>query len=819
MGITYYIVLFIQIMSTLNYGLAALGGGTPVNGVDPEWQAIVSGHLCPLFTCEEWCDCSEMESNFVFGNSTIEVSPTCCNSSFSADGKLKRYIDCDALQMDQAYFRWWPTGRSPSDNGRSCQPIAMAGALLERKTTGNNGLYWNVCLTESHCLNVTDLCSDLPPQDSCSICTRDTTSVTDAPTPRLPGEGTLTTTSPDQPMPSGLTPDQTESRNTGNSSHNTQNGHIPDQLRIAFIIGVGVGVGVAVLSFILVCCLVIYIRRKMNRNRNQDQQTSRTSYQVDSNQYSTIERPLHNGNGRAMFTISPQSSVDSGSPRTKRKMKKKKSKKPLIASSDMKLEPLVTGPYTEYYANRSLSSYAGLQSVASESALVKGPFNIFAEYQEPDLVMPKSVNMCMFEDKRMSTSSSFGSFKLPGEYIDPVDINGPNKSKAENKDKEPEISGGSGVMSPDQGAQKHFKQRGDENATTSPMWQGKLKGKQKKIETSASCKETSSRQSPSSPDIPKDGALFQELVATLSKKKKPVSKSESTPLDIEGENPYAEVSEAFFSNESPRVSRQRSHSQPMVSTLAGYRTYEEIKPMGHQAKNKDDRNDVSVFAPANPYFELEDPNASRTHYFELENLNEETSNQQYFVLEKPSSLPLDSKKKKKGDEQKALYDQYDKTATLYQNDKCAVSGSGFRHNHFDLCVDNDSNTCQLNGVNAKAPMYFQLDTPRERSSLGSMAQEYMGSSENEFGKDRSTRAEGTLTFYPGGRKRASTYSLEEQAYDKLNRSARSSRSSNRRSMINTGSSTPPDGPYSCISVDEEYNQIPRLSKNKSVKKK
>lgn len=525
-----------------------------------------------------------------------------------------------------------------------------------------------------------------------------------------------------------------------------------------------------------------------------------------------------------VFTISPQSSVESGSPQTKKKTKKK-SKKPLTSSNDMKLEPVTTGPYAEYYHDRSTSSYAGLQLVASDPALLSranptsASFNIFAEYQEP--IVPKSVNrpMCTFDDKRMSTSSSFNSFKLPGEYIDPVDLSGPKKPTVDDKDKEHAINGGSGEMSPEHVTSKHFKQRSDENTTSSSLWQGKLKGKQKKIEVSASCKESSSKQSPSPPDCPKDGALFQELVATLSKKKKPVSKSESTPLEIEGENPYAEVGEAFFSNESPRISRQRSHSQPMVSTLSGYRTYEEIKPTGYQSKNIDDRTDSSVFPDANPYFELEDPNASRNHYFELENLNEETYNQQYF--EKPSSLPLDTKKKKKRDEQKSYHDQPEKTATIYKNDKCAISGSVFRHNHFDVCVDNDSTMSRSNGVASKTPTYFQLETPRERSSLGSMAQDYMSSSENEFGNDRNSRAEGTLTFYPGGRKRSSTYSLEEQAYDKLNRSARSSRASSRRSMINTSTPTAPDGPYACISPSEEYNQLtrPLTSKNKSMKKK
>eukprot|EP00057_Strongylocentrotus_purpuratus_P012606 XP_011667080.1 PREDICTED: uncharacterized protein LOC100892916 [Strongylocentrotus purpuratus] len=563
----------------------------------------------------------------------------------------------------------------------------------------------------------------------------------------------------------------------------------------------------------------------MNRNSHQDQQTDRSDYPpVDSNHYSTIERLPHHGNGRPVFTISPQSSVESGSPKTKKKTKKK-SKKPLTSSNDLKLEPVTTGPYAEYYHDRSTSSYAGLQLVQSDSALLSrgnhtsASFNIFAEYQEP--IVPKSVNrpMCMFDDKRMSTSSSFNSFKLPGEYIDPVDLSGPKKPTVDDKDKEPAINGGSGEMSPEHVTSKHFKQRSDENTTSSSMWQGKLKGKQKKVEASASCKESSSKQSPSPPDGAKDGALFQELVATLSKKKKPVSKSESTPLEIEGENPYAEVGEAFFSNESPRISRQRSHSQPMVSTLSGYRTYEEIKPTGYHAKNTDDQTDLSVFPDANPYFELEDPNASRNHYFELENLNEETNNKQYF--EKPSSLPPDTKKRKKRDEQKSYHDQHEKTATIYKNDKCAISGSVFRHNHFDVCVDNDSTMSHSNGVASKTPTYFQLETPRERSSLGSMAQDYMSSSENEFGNDRNSRAEGTLTFYPGGRKRSSTYSLEEQAYDKLNRSARSSRASSRRSMINTSTPTAPDGPYSCISPSEEYNQLtrPSTSKNKSMKKK
>ncbi|XP_030827929.1 uncharacterized protein LOC105444214 [Strongylocentrotus purpuratus] len=255
MKISYYILVLIQLLSTINYGLGASGGGTPISGVVMEWQEIVSTHLCPLIACEGWCDCTEVESNFIFAETTVdEVSPECFNKSFSEDGKLKLFTDCDPAVLDSGYFRWWPPSGGALPQGTTCLPHAMAGALLERVRGGDNGLYWKVCLTADHCLNVSELCTSAPQEDSCSICNRGTNSATSVSTPRLPGEGTLTTSSSSSSssssslgpiLPSGLAPD------SGCTGFNP----------VASIIVVGILLAFVALYGIIITLMYLHLRR------------------------------------------------------------------------------------------------------------------------------------------------------------------------------------------------------------------------------------------------------------------------------------------------------------------------------------------------------------------------------------------------------------------------------------------------------------------------------------------------------------------------------------------------------------------------------
>eukprot|EP00057_Strongylocentrotus_purpuratus_P013604 XP_011668078.1 PREDICTED: uncharacterized protein LOC105440052 [Strongylocentrotus purpuratus] len=76
-------------------------------------------------------------------------------------------------------------------------------------------------------------------------------SATSVPTPRLPGEGTLTTSSSGPPLPSGLPPD---SGNTGNS---TGTGLIP----VASIIVVGILLAFVALYGIIITLMYLHLRR------------------------------------------------------------------------------------------------------------------------------------------------------------------------------------------------------------------------------------------------------------------------------------------------------------------------------------------------------------------------------------------------------------------------------------------------------------------------------------------------------------------------------------------------------------------------------
>ena len=526
-------------------------------------------------------------------------------------------------------------------------------------------------------------------------------------------------------------------------------------------------------------------------------------------------------------TVSRQTSYESEtslSSSTPRKKKKKTTPSAKSAPSGSN----TIGPYTEYYPNRAQSCYAGLQPVASDSALSAmeksyppaGNSFLVSEYQEPDPVVP--FIPVMNDDTRLSNSNSVTSFKLPGEYAQPaVPRHSIDKTSLGSPGRGRTPDGGSGGISPDSTIAKHFKQKGDDNTTspTSSVWHGFKKGKRKKGESSASCKlssasckETTSNTRPDS----KEGNFYLELQEKLNRKRKSAEGAEVAQADIDGENPYAEVGDALL--EPYPDMRPRSHSQP-TSTLPGYRTYEEIKPIaqpdliGNTILDYDD----SDCKGNNPYFVLEKPDPT---YFELENENDASSSRN--KLEKPTSLPLD-KTKKHFLSESGKYSPEQKTATLYQNDKCASKANGLKNQQFDLCVDSDKdNKSCPNGYTAKAPVYFELEMSNHRASSGSKIEEYMDSTEMEIPNDPTSLAEGTLTFYPGGRQRASVHSVEEQAYDHLNRSARSSRASSRKSTANNENvSGNSDSAYGSLTPSEEHSQQTRISnsKTKSFRKK
>ncbi|XP_071505355.1 uncharacterized protein [Diadema antillarum] len=701
---------------------------------------------------------------------------------------------------------------------------------LMREVMDGGAVRWRASLTGEDRIDVDELCTGAtgaPTLDSCSLCDGYVEPSTPTPPPLRPpsNQGGTEGEGDTDPTFIAVTGSSSVPGGTYNFSADPDGETIPGNLRTIIIVAFSVVGGLVIILVFVIFCLVCYIRRKINGRVRDNDSSVRAHYRSgEVNRYSAVQNSLSTNRAsvesRPVFSISPQTSIESGSPSTNRKsMKSKKS----LASSTWSRNPRKSStltacngaPYTEYYPDRGGPSYAGLQTVVSDSALVgMAPFSILSEYQEPEVVLPKSSNPPLFESFGLTASSSSHSFKPP-EYAEPEEtVRGAStpvsydSSGGSGKSKRNESSRASGEITPDSGVAKHFKQKCEDTTTspTSSMWRGLMKGKQKKG-PSASCKVTSSASPDGQVVTPgKEGILYHELVQTLNKKKKkPLTETNSTPpLETDAENPYAEVGEVSFESscDFTTATRPRSHSQPMVSTLSGYRTYEEIKPYSVNSKDKSKHShDANTATHENHQYSVleESKETPSTQYFVLENPADDMAAPQYFQLEKPNSLPLNKKNtpKRTLDTEKMLYsDQHmDKTATIYKNDTCAVKVPGSKNKTSDRCIDSD------NGLPRQLPVYFQLERSRERASLGSTIQEYMSSSENVFANDGNRLPEGTLTYFPGGRKRSSTYSLEEQAYDKLNRSARSSRRSSGNQLGAPPSTV--DGAYAMLSPSEE----------------